>query len=195
MATMAQPQAVHNQDGPTTHSFENASSPRSPTVRNEKAEAFGSAHKERVESEVNAWLISEIRKAEARAATAESKIEQKKMKDEAKAAEHKKREEAKAEQSIRNAELKADKIIASAKEEAVRMNARAKEECEKSIADSHTQAERAKAEQGEVRKREIAELKDKAEQLRLSGELPFYEKEKHGLGTKVKNALTCHHGS
>lgn len=36
-----------------------------------KAEAFGSAHKERVEAEVNAWLLSEIRKAEARAATAE----------------------------------------------------------------------------------------------------------------------------
>jgi len=53
----------------------------------------------------------------------------------------------------------------------------------------------AKAEQEEVKKRELAELKDKAEQLRLSGELPFYEKEKHGLGTKVKNALTCHHGS
>jgi len=195
MATMAQPQAVHNQGGPTTNGFDNASSPRSPTVRNEKAEAFGSAHKERVESEVNAWLLSEIRKAEARAATAVSKIEQKKMKDEAKAAEHKKREEAKADQSIRNAEVKANKVIATAKEEAARVNAHAKEECEKSIADSHTQAERAKAEQEEVKKRELAELKDKAEQLKLSGELPFYEKDKQGLGTKVKNALTCHHGS
>jgi len=195
MATMAEPQANHNQGGPTTNSFDNASSPKSPTVRNERAEAFGSAHKERVESEVNAWLLSEVRKAEARAATAESRVDQKKMKDEARAAELKKREEAKAEQSVRNAEVKADKIVASAKEEAVRMNARAKEECEKSIADSHTQAERAKAEQEEARKRELAELKDKAEQLTLSGELPLYEKDKQGLGTKVKNVLTCHHGS
>jgi len=53
----------------------------------------------------------------------------------------------------------------------------------------------AKAEQEEIKKRELAELKDKAEQMRSSGELPFYEKEKQGLGTKVKNALTCHHGS
>lgn len=40
-------------------------------VRNEKAEAFGSAHKTRVGQEVTAWLQAEIRKAEARAATAE----------------------------------------------------------------------------------------------------------------------------
>ena len=45
--------------------------PTSPSVRNLKAEAFGDAHRQRVESEVNAYLLSEIRKAEARAATAE----------------------------------------------------------------------------------------------------------------------------
>ncbi len=53
----------------------------------------------------------------------------------------------------------------------------------------------AKAEQEEAKKRELAELKDKAEQMRITGELPFYEKEKHGFGSKMKNALTCHHGS
>jgi len=171
-----------------------ASSPRSEVVRNEKAEAFGSAHKTRVEQEVTSWLQAESRKAEARAATAESKVEQKRMKDEAKALEHKKREEAKAEQGIRAAEVKADKVIASAKEEAVRMKAHAKEECEKTIADAHTQAERAKAEQEEIKRRELAELKDRAEHMKITGELPTYEKEKHGLGSKVKNALTCHHG-
>lgn len=35
-----------------------------------KAEAFGDAHRQRVESEINAWVASEIRKAEARTATA-----------------------------------------------------------------------------------------------------------------------------
>ncbi|KAG0579171.1 hypothetical protein M758_4G078700 [Ceratodon purpureus] len=187
MATMAQ-----QQPGSMTNSFESANGP---STRNVKAEAFGDAHKQRVESEVSAWLMSEIRKAEARAATAESKVEQKRMKDEARAAEHKKREESKAEQSIRAAEIKAEKIVANAKEEAVRMKAHAKEECEKAIATSHTEAERAKAEQEEIKRREIAELKDKAEQMKISGELPFYEKEKRGMGTKVKHALACHHGS
>lgn len=164
------------------------------TPRNMKAEAIGDAHRQRVEAEVNAWLMAEIRKAEARAATAESKIEQKRMKDEARAAEHKKHEEAKAEQSIHAAEIKAQKVIAHAKEEAFKMKAHAKEECEKAIATSHTEAERAKAEQEEIKKREIVELKDRAEQMKLSGELPVYEKEKKGVGTKVKHALTCHHG-
>jgi len=192
MATMARPQPVNTEGAPMTNSFDSANSP---TTRNVKAEAFGDAHRQRVEAEVNAWLLSEIRKAEARAATAESKVEQKRMKDEAKANEHKKREEAKAEQSIRAAEIKAERIIANAKEEAVRMKAHGKEECEKGIANSHTEAERTKAEQEEVKRREIAELKDKAEQMKITGELPIYEKEKHGLGTKVKHALTCHHGT
>ncbi|KAG0594859.1 hypothetical protein M758_UG116600 [Ceratodon purpureus] len=45
-----------------------------PSTRNVKAEAFGDAHKQRVESEVSAWLMSEVRKAEARAATAEIEV-------------------------------------------------------------------------------------------------------------------------
>lgn len=52
----------------------------------------------------------------------------------------------------------------------------------------------AKAEQEELKRREFAELKDKAEQMMVTGELPFYEKEKRGMGTKVKQVLTCHHG-
>jgi len=52
----------------------------------------------------------------------------------------------------------------------------------------------AKAEHEELKKREIAELKDKAEQMIITGELPVYEKEKRGMGTKVKHALACHHG-
>lgn len=142
-----------------------------------------------------AYLQSEIRKAEARAATAESSIEQKRIKDEARAIELRKREEAKVEQDIRAAEVKADKIVANAKEEAIKMMAYAAEECEKGIADSHTQAERAKAEREEMKRREIAELKDRAEQMKITGELPFYEKEKKGMGTKVKHALACHHGA
>lgn len=156
---------------------------------------MANAHRQRVEVEVNAYLQSEIRKAEARAATAESSIEQKRIKDEARAIELRKREEAKVEQDIRAAEVKADKIVANAKEEAIKMMAYAAEECEKGIADSHTQAERAKAEREEMKRREIAELKDRAEQMKITGELPFYEKEKKGMGTKVKHALACHHGA
>lgn len=92
-------------------------------------------------------------------------------------------------------QVKADKIVANAKEEAAKTKAFASEQCEKGIADSHTQAERSKAEQEELKKREIAELNDKAEQMRITGELPFYEKEKKGIASKVKDALTCHHGT
>lgn len=45
--------------------------PISPKPRNEKAEAFAGAQRQRVEAECNAYLLSETRKAEARAATAQ----------------------------------------------------------------------------------------------------------------------------
>lgn len=182
---------MHN---PGMNSFD-PSSPMSPATRNLKAEAMAHAHKERVESEVNVYLVTESRKAEARGATTESMIEQKRMKDEARAIEHRKREEAKAEQSVRAAEVKADKIIANAKEEAIKLKAYAAEQCEKAVADALAHAERAKAEQQELRKREIVELKDRAEQMKMTGELPTYEKEKTGMGTKMKHALACHHGA
>lgn len=44
-------------------------------------------------------------------------------------------------------------------------------------------------------KREIAELQDKVEQMKIVGELPTYEKEKKGMATKLKETLACHHGS
>lgn len=189
-ATTARPQPVHTAGAPMANGFD---SENNPSPRNLKAEAYGDAYKQRVEVEVNAWLTSEIRKAEARAGTSESKVEQKRMKEEAKAAEHNKREDAKAEQHIRAAEVKAQKIIANAKEEAIRMRAHAKEECERGIANSHTEAERAKAEQQEIKNREIAELKDRAEQMKTTGELPVYEKEKKGIGAKMKHVLTFRH--
>lgn len=49
------------------------SGPMSPASRNVKAEAMAAAHKQRVEAEVNAYLLSESRKTEARIATAEVK--------------------------------------------------------------------------------------------------------------------------
>lgn len=52
----------------------------------------------------------------------------------------------------------------------------------------------AKAELEEAKLREIAELKDKAELMKITGELPFQEPKKHGVGSMVKNVLTCHHG-
>lgn len=102
---MVRPDADHPDGAPMASSFDSNSGLTSPRTRNVKAEAMADAHKQRVEAEVNAYLQSEIRKTEARAATAESKIEQKRMKDEARAIEHKKREEAKAEQAIRTAEV------------------------------------------------------------------------------------------
>jgi hypothetical protein len=50
-------------------------SPMSPgaAVRNVKAETIAEAHRERVEAEARAYLQSETRKAEARAATAQVK--------------------------------------------------------------------------------------------------------------------------
>lgn len=47
--------------------------PMSPASRNLKAEAIADAHRRRVEAEVNAYLLAESRKTEARAGTAEVK--------------------------------------------------------------------------------------------------------------------------
>lgn len=53
----------------------------------------------------------------------------------------------------------------------------------------------AKAEVEEIKRRELAELQDKVEQMRITGELPVHEKERRGVGTKLKETLACHHGA
>jgi hypothetical protein len=45
-----------------------------------------------------------------------------------------------------------------------------------------------------MKKRELAELQDKVEQLIAAGELPVREKEKRGVGSKLKETLACNHG-
>jgi hypothetical protein len=84
--------------------------------------------------------------------------------------------------------------MSNAKEEALRIKATANEEAEKLIADSNTEAERAKAEIEERKKRELAELQDKVEQLIAAGELPGREKERRGIGSKLKDTLACNYG-
>jgi hypothetical protein len=91
---------------PLSPGSKEAGQPMSPgAVRNVKAETIAEAHRERVEAEAHTYLQAETRKAEARAATAQSRVEQKKMKEEAKAIENRKREEAKADQVVRAAEV------------------------------------------------------------------------------------------
>jgi hypothetical protein len=91
---------------PLSPGSKGAGQPMSPgAVRNVKAETIAEAHRERVEAEAHTYLQAETRKAEARAATAQSRVEQKKMKEEAKAIENRKREEAKADQVVRAAEV------------------------------------------------------------------------------------------
>jgi hypothetical protein len=52
----------------------------------------------------------------------------------------------------------------------------------------------AKAEIEERKKRELAELQDKVEQLIAAGELPGREKERRGIGSKLKDTLACNYG-
>lgn len=174
-----------------TNVAQDVNSPISPKPRNEKAEAFAGAQRQRVEAECNAYLLSETRKAEARAATAQSKVEQKRVRDANRAVEHRKKEELKADQIVHNAELKAQKVIANAKDEAVRMKAHANEECEKLIADAHAQSEREKAALEQSKKNELSELTDRVESMKAGGEFPIVAKK--GMIGRMKDKVSVHH--